>query len=45
MKLVEVDNSHHLCLSALEDINAGNELRYNYGKVITTGLSKIGHLE
>jgi len=32
MKLVEVDNSPHLCLFALQDLHAGSELRYNYGE-------------
>jgi len=45
IKLLEADNSTHLCLFALEDINAGTELRYNYGQAITTGVSKIGHHE
>ena len=31
MKIVEVDNNPHLCIFATKDIEAGEELRYDYG--------------
>ena len=36
MRKIEVDGSPYLCLFALEDIEDGLELRYNYGE---SGLS------